>query len=42
MEAKETYYYWSSWQQGSRVRREIKRPSIEGNGPTIEANFDGS
>jgi hypothetical protein len=27
MEAKETYYYWSSWQQESRVRGEIKRPS---------------
>ena len=38
MEAKETYYDWSSWQQESRVRREIKRPSIEGKRPSKEAN----
>ena len=40
MEAKETYYDWSSWQQESRVRREIKRPSIEERDNAPRARYD--
>ena len=40
MEAKETCYDCSSWQQESRVRREIKRPSIEERDNAPRARYD--
>jgi hypothetical protein len=33
---------WSSWQQQSRVRREVQRFSMEVKRPTVEAEDPGS